>query len=249
MSTSRCPQCGTHSPAENTFCSNCGSALDSPIARPRRRKWWDNTLVGFVTIGAFLALVALVGIGVAGQGDRDPPVAKATAPAPTPEATSPLSPAPTTATPELTSSASGWTLGPDVTPAYPTREPVVQSVPGLDLSRSEIQESFEKFGFRFESFPLVDGTPRSLALSPESVAMVEITGPSDSPSSATILIESEHYKAVGYHDRFVITMFDEWGEVLNWLDLNLPRLINSGGGEAHAIFEGCTVKLEYFDAI
>ena len=91
-------------------------------------------------------------------------------------------------------------------------------------------------------------------MSPEEIVLVEVVGPDESPTSASIMIEisSDEWlksKGIGYQDTFVTTMFEEWGEVLGWLDLNLPRLIESGGGEAQSAFEGRMARLEYFDAI
>ena len=267
-----CPSCKKAVDTDQTYCVDCGAQLTlqpSEAKLPWYKSTWGAVVaVIAILVTAFVVLAVVIGTTTSANDsssrnsptvgivvEHTPTITPTTepTPTPTPEPTPTLEPTPTP-TPELTPRPTP-TPTPTVSPYNPAPyQPPGQSEPGLGLSRSAIQESFERYGFRFENSPLNDGTLRSLAVSPEEVALVEVVGPDDNPTSASIIIEMPHdewlkSKGVGYQDTFVIALIDEWGEFLHWLGLNLPRLIESGGGEARSTFQGHAVRLEYFDAI
>ena len=65
----------------------------------------------------------------------------------------------------------------------------IKFAPNIGTSKTEIQTTFSQLGvdFSFIDSPLGDGTPRTLGTSPDNLAMIELYGPTDKLTKATMM--------------------------------------------------------------
>ena len=74
-------------------------------------------------------------------------------------------------------------------PIEPLSEPNQEAVKTLGVTKTYLQNKFSHpdVGFSFEDSPLADGTPRVLGTSPNSFSTMEIYGPEDEITKATLI--------------------------------------------------------------
>ncbi|MEE8189716.1 MAG: peptidoglycan-binding domain-containing protein [Kiloniellales bacterium] len=120
--------------------------------------------------------------------------------------------------------------------SIPESSPLRVSAPGLGIRRASLQGLFEspEIGFEFENSPLADGRPRVTGTSKNGIALLELIGPPNNLSSATMTIGTpdDAPAAVAensfYMMGFVKHAFPEWAGATSWVNSNLDRAVDSG---------------------
>ena len=114
--------------------------------------------------------------------------------------------------------------------------PMRVSAPGLGIRRASFQGFFEspEIGFTFENSPLADGRPRVTGTSKNGSARLELIGPPNDLSSATMTIGTPGNEPAAvaensfYMMGFVKHAFPEWAGATSWVNSNLERAVDSG---------------------
>lgn len=188
-----------------------------------------NKPIPTLAVLALLPILALLALAVACGA----PAATAPTPAPLPTYT----PYPT-ATPRPT-----YTPYPTVAPtaaATPTPEPTATptpraiSQPGIGVTREKIENRVRKAGLEFEDAWLSDGQHRTMAAPDDISLIIELIGPSENLTQATIAfdIPSERDAAffnIAAYLAFLEETFPEWPEAGDWAASTIREL--GGDGE------------------
>ena len=202
-----CQHCKKVIATDAKFCRDCGNPYsegdqldrsEQPPARPLRSNGWFWATVALGVVSVILILAIAVAAAEEGLESSTMPTAEVVVSIPTTIPTPVVATA--TAIPSTAIPTAVATLVPVAT-VIPTPIPTVVPPPtpglstpvpkrGLGVSRRSIEDVFTKpeIGFSFESSPLADGRPRSLAQSPDGVALLEIIGPSYAPTQASLIV-------------------------------------------------------------
>ena len=252
-----CRHCQKVVATDAKFCRECGNPYDEgeqldrveqhrseqQPARPLRSNgwFWATVALGVVSVILILAIAA-----AAAEEELEPsamPTAEVVVSIPT------TSPAPVVATataiPSTAIPTAVATLVPTATviptvvatPVPPPTPGLSTPVPqrGLGVSRRAIEAAFT--GFSFQSSPLADGRPRSLAESLDTATLIEIIGPDGGPTQATIIIglpnDSPDVVALNtlYLLTFVPTVAPDWAGGVDWV---MDKIDAMAAGESEA---------------
>jgi hypothetical protein len=146
-----------------------------------------------------------------------PPTATSVPPTSTP-ITATATPVPLTATPK----------------AAPTVAPVPASDKGLGLTKSVVQKVFEAkpYSFKFENVPPANGQSRVMGYSKDKQSQLELIGPFENLSSATLIFGISATDKVAaaqqgiYISIFLNTVAPDWVEGPQWIQDNLLKAIS-----------------------
>lgn len=123
--------------------------------------------------------------------------------------------------------------------ATPTATPVPTPIPepGIGITREAVESRFTKAGFEFEESWLEDGRFRTMAS--EDGALIELIGPSEDLSQASLLFDfpaevnrfnrSRLLVSIAIYLAFLEETFPEWLDAGDWASTTIARL--GGDGE------------------
>jgi hypothetical protein len=211
----------------------------TPSDRPKKRSWMR---IALIVGGSLIGLCLLCGIIGALAGDPAPQTASAPTatqadiPAASPTVAVEPSPSP------MASEAPTLEPSPNAEPTLvPTVEPTLESPEGATLagsigvSRASVQAVYERsaVGFTFEESTPVDGQPRVSGKSRNGLAIMELIGPEEELTKATIIVgvPNNNQQAVTENAVYLLGLLKvtspEWTEGTTWVTENLSEAASS----------------------
>lgn len=209
-----------------------------PEATGGARRWRTWLVYG---IGGLVGLCVVCGIIGSLLPDRSPntnprasatavisdaksPAARVSAPTETPQPTP-------TAAPTLTLEMPTDAPTPTITLPTPEPPPTV----GLGVSRAAVQRVYERpaVGFRFNEAEPVRDQPRVMGTAPNGLAFVELIGPPDDLTKATIIVTVPKDNPTAIQENsiymlgLVTTVMPDWSDGPTWVSQNITKAINS----------------------
>lgn len=123
-------------------------------------------------------------------------------------------------------------------PGEATQEPggQEQQPKGIGVSRAEIQSVYEspELGFKFEKGEPVDGQPQVIGRSPNGLAYIQLIGPEDNITQASIMvgIPNDNPVAVVENGIYMLGLVKkaapDWSEGPDWVTENLAKAVEKG---------------------
>ena len=148
-------------------------------------------------------------------------------------------------------------LRPTFTPSpVPTVPPTSVPVNGLGVSRADIQSVFGSPDIGFEFDPprvLNDGRPAVMGMSPNGVAILELTGPPDNLTGVDLIIGLPSDSPVALVENSIYLLgvaklaVPSWPGAGDWIIDNLERTVSAG--EVSTTRSGVEIKLSYIQGI
>ena len=129
--------------------------------------------------------------------------------------------------------------------------PVVVSR-GIGVSRSDFSPfvSMDVWSFTAEDSPLRDGRERLILTSPDDNTMVELIGPSDDLTEATIIIwDPQNSISALYMIGFISVAVPGWAEGSTWLTDNVGKLLADPSTSIHAQYENVKIQYSYTEVL
>ncbi len=107
---------------------------------------------------------------------------------------------------------------------------------GIGVSRAAIQSVYEKpeLGFKFEKGEPVDGQPQVIGRAPNGLAFVQLIGPEEDLTQATIMvgIPNDNPQALVENSAYMLGLLKlaapDWKEGADWLSSNLVKAVEEG---------------------
>lgn len=107
---------------------------------------------------------------------------------------------------------------------------------GIGVSRASIQSVYEKpeLGFKFEKGEPVDGQPQVIGRAPNGLAFVQLIGPEEDLTQATIMVgmPNDDPKALVENSVYMLGLLKlaapDWKEGPDWLSNNLVKAVEEG---------------------